>query len=129
MIGAEQGTRFGEQIFEGIDSNGNGIAEIFVAAPSDDTIDLGAGAVYLLDTDSVDNTNPVASFFGAGLADHFGQDFKVADSMDGQDDLVVGAYGVDSSASGAGAVYLFMVDLPESIWCHWPIQRAWGWFW
>ena len=27
--------------------------------------------------------------------------------MDGHDDLVVGAYGVDSSASGAGAVYLF----------------------
>ncbi|MEC8381320.1 MAG: MopE-related protein [Myxococcota bacterium] len=108
IVGVEQGTRFGENIYEISDSNGNSVAEIFVAAPSDDTIDLGAGAVYLLDVDTEDNSTPIASFFGAGLADHFGHDFQVADiNMDGLVDLVVGAYGVDTSATGAGGVYLF----------------------
>ena len=126
-MGLEQGTRFGEQLIEAVDSNGNGVAEIFVAAPSDDTIDLGAGAVYLLDVDSTDNSSPVAAFFGAGLSDHFGHDFQIADiNMDGFDDLVAGAYGVDDSATGAGAVYLFMAIFQNGIWFRLQMPHYWA---
>lgn len=108
ITGLEEGTRFGEATFEIEDSNGDGLSEIFIGAYSDDTIDLGSGAVYLLSTDQVDNTLPLASFFGTGLSDHFGSTFSIGDiNQDGSEDILIGAYGVDDTAIGAGAAYIF----------------------
>jgi hypothetical protein len=93
------------------DWNGDGFGEIVIGAYGDDSASSGAGAAYILEgpvaTGSV--TDAVATVLGS--ADNDGLGYAVARirdvNADTIPDLLVGAYGSDSTGSNAGSAYLF----------------------
>jgi hypothetical protein len=98
------------------DLSGDGIADLIVSAPSDDTAGTDAGAVYVFfGTDAAGGVPSVTSaqadvvIFGQGAGDNFGLSIRTGDvNGDDQDDLVVGADRWDSATvADAGAAYVF----------------------
>jgi hypothetical protein len=98
------------------DVNGDGIADIIVGSPGDDTIGVDAGAVFVY----FGSANPInlqnktsaqadLKITGHHAGDAFGGDLVVGDvSGDHIPDLIVGARHVNAvTASDAGAVYVF----------------------
>ncbi|MBI5364600.1 MAG: FG-GAP repeat protein [Planctomycetes bacterium] len=110
------GFRYFEAIPPRSDLNGDGIADLIVASPLDDTAGIDAGAVFVFFGSSesaglVDRTAAAADLriLGQNAGDGFGTSICAGDvDGDGQDDLVIGANLVDNaSAPDAGAVYVF----------------------
>lgn len=98
------------------DLNGDGIADIVVSAPLDDTAGVDAGAVFvILGTDApggVPNATPASAqitLYGYKAGDNFGASVCTGDvNGDDHDDLVVGADRCDSgSVSDTGSAYVF----------------------
>lgn len=105
------------------DLNGDGIADLVVGAPLDDTIGMNAGAVLVFfgsdnPVDLVDRTTAQADLrvLGQKAGDSFGGSVCTGDvNGDGIDDLVVGANLADSaSTADAGAAYVFYGPLTQA---------------
>ena len=100
------------------DIDGDGIADVAIGAPYEDTGGSGAGAVYVytgldsLDWDSEENWDleSTNSFmvYGEAASDHAGTSIAGGDiDGDGYGDLIVGAPHNDNGGVGAGIGYLF----------------------
>lgn len=105
------------------DLNGDGIADLIVAAPLADVGLSNNGAVYVfygsdlpLGVQSANGTNADLVLRGAGVGDGFGACVCAGDvNGDGADDLVVGANLVDGpGAADAGACYVFYGPLASA---------------
>lgn len=110
------GFRFYDAIPVRSDLNGDGLADLIVASPLDDTAGVDAGAVLVFfgstqATGLVDRTaaNADVRLLGQNARDNFGVSVCAGDvDGDGQDDLIIGANLVDvAGVSDAGAVYVF----------------------
>lgn len=98
------------------DVNGDGLGDLLVASPADNSSGLGAGAVYVFfgraqpfQLDGLDATQADVKLVGHRPGDAFGTCVCAGD-MDGdeQADLVISANKVDAvGAADAGAVYVF----------------------
>lgn len=98
------------------DVNGDGIGDLVVGSPSDDTIGPGAGAVFVFfgDTNPASLQNRTAAqadlkITGHHAGDGFGADLVIGDMTgDRVPDLAVGANHVNAvNANDAGSVYVF----------------------
>jgi hypothetical protein len=98
------------------DVNGDGIADLVVASPSDDTNGVDAGAVMVffgtsnpIDLFSRTSAQADLTITGHHAGDAFGCDLVIGDvTGDGKPDLVVGANHLNLvTATDAGAVYVF----------------------
>ena len=98
------------------DLNGDGIADLVVTSPLDDTAGANSGAVFVFFGSSdgaglVDRSSAAADvrILGHTAGDGFGTSLCTGDvNGDGQDDLIIGAGLVDvAAAADAGAVYVF----------------------
>ncbi len=98
------------------DVDGDGIGDLVVAAPQDDSVGSDGGAVYIFlgSSDPLDLQNRTTAqadikIIGHHAGDNFGACLSAGD-IDGDDmtDLVIGADQVDAvGAPGSGAVYMF----------------------
>ena len=93
------------------DLDADGQPELLVGAPFDES---GAGATYVFYgamPGTWDDTDAAARFVGERAGDYSGGGLRVAD-LDGNDtlDVLIGAPGESTGASGAGAVYTMMSD-------------------
>jgi len=95
------------------DVNGDGFDDILVGADGEDAGGSSAGAVYLVHgpvSGELSLSSAQAKLTGAAAADYAGFQVSSAGDTDGDgyDDLLVGAYGVDSVDRDAGAAYLVL---------------------
>ncbi len=95
------------------DGDGDGRTDLLFSAYRESATSGGAGAVYLfggLPSSSGTIDAGDARIVGEASGDFFGRAIADAGDTDGDglDDLAVGAYGNDSSGSGAGAAYVFL---------------------
>lgn len=111
-------TDFGGQTCTG-DLNGDGLDDLVVAAPLDDSGGTDCGAVYvyfgpLAPSPSARLASSANAIFrGASPGDRFGTSVAVGDvGGDGLNDLVVGAPLNDSAGTDAGAVYVYRGKSP-----------------
>ena len=95
------------------DVDGDGLADLLVAAPNDDLGATNAGTVFLFDGavvatgGRVDTTSAVASFHGTHTTQALGTALEGGDlDGDGLADLVLGAPDDDVAGTNTGAVYL-----------------------
>ncbi len=110
--GAAAGDYAGAAVAGAGDVNADGYDDVLIGAPRADTNGSNAGDAYLLlgplsgtaDLSAADAvlsglaTSDLAGTAVAGLPDW---------NSDGYDEIVIGSYGDDSGASGAGAAYIF----------------------
>jgi hypothetical protein len=119
------------------DLSGDGIADLVVSAPSDDTAGTDAGAVYIFfGTDVVGGVASVTSaqadvvILGLAAGDNFGLSIRTGDvNGDDQDDLVVGADRSDSATlADTGAAYVFFGPMsgPAPISANAANLKFWG---
>ena len=95
------------------DVNGDGLDDLFIAAPHNDEGDAGAGAQYLIygnPTGTLDLANADAKFLGEMLDDESGRSIAGAGDVDGDgyDDLLIGSSYQDAGMTMSGAVYLVL---------------------
>jgi hypothetical protein len=107
------------------DIDGDGVADLAIAAPYEDEGGSGSGTVYLytgldsLDWDSqeswdLDSTSPY-SFYGEANSDHAGHGVGGGDfDGDGYGDLLITSPHNDDAATGAGKGYIFYGPLTGS---------------
>lgn len=87
------------------DVDGDGVADVFVAAPLADDAGRNAGAVWMLSADRLGDPLGAPTLLGAAAGDELGEMANVGDvNGDGRADLVVGA---QFAGADEGAVYLF----------------------
>lgn len=123
--GSNENDKFGQTLTYAGDVNHDGIDDVAINAPSDDTNASGSGAVYVIygtattyDTPiniyDIDGSNGFVMYGenandGAGSELAFGGDFN----GDGKDDLIIGAPDADTPGTNYGSVYfLYGWDLP-----------------
>jgi uncharacterized delta-60 repeat protein/CSLREA domain-containing protein len=118
------GDAFGSSVAGIGDLDGDGVGDLVVGAPGDDTGASGAGAVYVLRLNgdgSVKAKTKLASGstnIGALVAaDAFGASAAGLGDLDGDGlpDVVVGASGDDTGASGAGAVHVLRLNADGTV--------------
>lgn len=103
---------FANSIAVNSDLDGDGTDELLIGASGDDTIGTNAGAVFLFNasagTGAWTSANAEASIYGAAAGDALGSGLAGGGDADadGMDDVVAGATGNDTVASGGGAVYV-----------------------
>jgi hypothetical protein len=97
------------------DLDGDGADEIVLGASGDDTMGADAGAAYVFapapgTSGTWTTANASATFYGAAAGDALGAGLASGGDADGdgRDDLLIGATGVDTVASGGGAVYVVL---------------------
>ncbi len=102
---------YGDALAIGPDFDGDGATDWAVGAPGADD---GYGVAYLSSGAPVPRSVPaydvaVQLFQGEAYGDGFGSAVALLPSLDGDGyaELLVGAYGVDTAGSGAGAAYVF----------------------
>ena len=88
------------------DWDGDGIGDLAIGAPGDDTIAIGAGAVRI---HSGKDGSILATFYGANFDDQFGSPLARMPDLDGDgiDDLAVAAINTGFSGKSSGSVYLY----------------------
>jgi hypothetical protein len=98
------------------DADGDGLPEVAVGAPDDDTAGVGAGAVVVLAGPAfgAGSADGMARVLGRLAGDHAGTAVAAAGDRDGDGapDLLIGASVEDSAALNAGAA--FLVTTPTS---------------
>ena len=131
--------RFGDSVVNIGDLNGDGIDDLAVGAPNDDTKSNGdgfaehgdnnwdAGAVYILflnrdgslaeETVVIDSSSASANGPTLAKGDAFGMGVANIGDLDGNgyDDLAVGAYGDDDSGGARGAVHIMFMNTDGSV--------------
>jgi len=94
------------------DVDGDGVLDVVIGVPRDDTAASDAGAVYIfLSPTSGTYVLTDADFLvtGANASDYFGSTLAVGDADgDGNADLLVGAPGTDMPSANVGSVALFL---------------------
>ena len=95
------------------DVNGDGLDDLFIAAPYNDEADSQAGAQYLVygtPSGTIDLANADAKFLGEMIDDEAGMSVAGAGDVDGDgyDDLLVGSGYQDAGMTMSGAVYLIL---------------------
>ncbi|MGD9853632.1 MAG: beta strand repeat-containing protein [Planctomycetaceae bacterium] len=101
------------------DINGDGIADVAIGTPGDNTLGTDRGAVYIqfLNADgTINSTTKIASSLAGGPAladnDRFGSSLTSVGDLDGDGigDLAVGASGDDTGGADRGAVYILFLN-------------------
>ncbi|MDP2307669.1 MAG: MopE-related protein [Pseudomonadota bacterium] len=97
------------------DLDDDGIDDLAIGASSDDTVATNAGAVFLFRGGGAWHTamttaDADVSIVGAAAYDGLGTGLAAGGDLDsdGADDLLMGASGVDSGATGGGAIYVLL---------------------
>ncbi len=110
---ADTAASFGSAVAYASDLDGDGADELYVGDSGDDTVGSNAGAVFRFQpatggSGTWSSADATASFYGVATGDALGSGLAGGGDADGdgRDDLLVGATGVDTSASGGGAVYV-----------------------
>ena len=110
---------FGSAVANLGDLDGDGVADLAVGAPGDDTAGDYRGAVHILFLNAngtVKSTSKIASGVGGGPAladsDYFGSSVANVGDLDGDGvtDLAVGTPGDDTNGGVRGAVYLLFLN-------------------
>ena len=105
FAGERSGDRFGERIARAGDLDGDGVADLMIAAPSADNGGFAdAGMVYLFSGGSGER---IATLNGAAALEHFGSAVSGLPDLDGDAiaDLAIGAYGGGTRRTGRLEVY------------------------
>jgi hypothetical protein len=101
------------------DTNGDGTADLLVAAQFNDGAGVNAGAAYIVlspATGEVDLADGAFRIDGADLSEEFGSALGSGDfNGDGLADVLVGARFADTAFADAGAVYLFEGPLDSDL--------------
>ncbi|MBI4437543.1 FG-GAP repeat protein [Candidatus Uhrbacteria bacterium] len=101
------------------DVNGDGIDDLVVGSPGDDTAEANAGAAYILFGPLTEGETSLAEadakLTGEAVNDFAGWRVAGAGDVngDGTDDLVVGAQYNDASGANAGATYVLLGPLSQ----------------
>lgn len=123
--GTNETDTFGRQLTNAGDINHDGIDDIAIHAPSEDTNASGAGAVYVVYGTAASITSPFIIseldgdsgfvMYGENQSDQAGSELAFGGDFngDGRDDLIIGAPEADTPVTNAGSVYLLHGwDLP-----------------
>ena len=104
---------FGYAVSADGDANGDGVDDLLVGAYGADTATTAAGAAYLFygpfsDGDALDVSAADATFLGEAASDNLGYVVGFAPDVngDGDDEVILTAYGNNDGATDAGAAYL-----------------------
>lgn len=120
LVGRGDGANVGTRISSAGDTNDDGTPDLIVSDPDADasSADLNAGAMYLSlgpfsGSQSVYSAD--ATFVGAA-ASYAGESISSAGDVDadGYDDIVIGAWGVDSPGTDAGGTFILYGPLSGS---------------
>ncbi|WP_372716092.1 GEVED domain-containing protein [Novipirellula sp.] len=113
---------FGSSIAPIGDLDNNGVIDLAVGAPADDTGGLDRGAVHVL-LRNADGSVKRVQYIASGMSgltelndgDHFGTSVATIGDLDGNGvtDLVVGAPGDATGGSSRGAIYLLYMDVQD----------------
>ncbi len=119
FMGSYQGDRFGSMVEGGADTNNDGLPDILISAPSNNT--LNQGAVYLFFGDGnmdavITAENSDFSWFGDVAGDEFGFAIALGGNLDGDSynnqEIIIATPFFDS-VNGANAGKLFVFTLPS----------------
>lgn len=109
--GAVVSDQAGYAVSEAGDVNCDGYDDVMIAAPYNDDGGSSAGAVYVVfgPTSGLANLSAAdVQFTGESASDYAGKALDAVGDVngDGCDDILIGAYGNDTTGSSAGAAYL-----------------------
>jgi hypothetical protein len=112
LIGESTGDQSGAAISGGGDVNGDGVPDVLVGAPKEDTNGSMAGAAYVVhgSMGNVDLEDAQTKLVGMEMNDFAGIAVSFVPDMDGDgdDELLIGAPGRDVPGNDAGAAYLIL---------------------
>ena len=111
LMGEAAADAVGTAVDSAGDVDGDGLADLLIGAPYEDSNGSSAGVVYLVSgtpSGVVDLGSATARLYGVSAGDQAGRDVAAAGDVDGDgyDDVLIGAFGEDSGGSYAGSGYL-----------------------
>jgi Putative metal-binding motif/FG-GAP repeat len=113
IYGEEANDRSGSSVWTAGDQNGDGMSDVLVGASLHNGGGSGRGAVYLvygaLDTEE-DLASSVAKIIGQADRERFGSSVSGGQDLDGDgwDDIVAGAFGMNTGGAYAGGAYVLL---------------------
>jgi hypothetical protein len=120
LVAESAGDEAGAALDSRGDLDGDGLQDLVIGAPSEDSAAANAGAVYLFyqpGSGTLSLSVADSKLQGTVKDDTFGAAVATVGDVDGDgtDDLLVGAPGEDSAGSAAGAAYLFTGPLSGTL--------------
>jgi len=112
MTGVNNSDWAGDGLFTAGDTDGDGYDDLLVGAHQADSGGLDSGTVFLVmgpaSGGSMQLDSATTAFLGDAPADYLGYAVGGGGDMngDGYDDVLIGAYGADSSGASSGTVYV-----------------------
>ncbi len=112
LTGTSTNATFGRSVANAGDADGDGMDDLIVGADGSNassSVPVGTAHVFLSPIASGTDADSFASFSGLAASDFVGRSVEGDGDLngDGNDDLIVGATGYDTPASGAGAAFLW----------------------